>query len=205
MSEESIGEKMAALWGRENLRPVSAQLLDGLTLSDAERRLLTEYGLPVFWGEPLGAEAVLLGSHTFLAGFAVSSLQDGAVIVSKYPQIVVNTNLARFAACLVLHRTLLAEGAALARRLYSGSDVLSDTANTVYRAAMVTLMDYIEREMREADPAAWQGITGTRLEYYGMQDEDTYWPQILGEYDWYAMWDAEDVYARWAGIDQCQT
>lgn len=181
MNEETIGEKMAALWGRE-LRPVSAQLLDGLTLSDAEQRLLTEYGLPVFWGRPLGVEP---GISVLGSGFVLDRQRAGAIYDNW--DTLVNTNLARFVAYLVLHRTLLAEGAALAQRLYSGNDVLSDTANAVYRAAMVTLMDNTEREMREADPAVWQGITGTREEYYGVQDEDAYWPQILGEYDWYAM------------------
>lgn len=195
MSEEAVGEKMAALWGRENLRPVSAQMLDGLTLSDAERRLLTEYGLPTFWDGPLGIEP---DSSILGAGFVLDRQRAGAVN-DKWDSLV-STNLARFAACLVLHRTLLAEGAALSQRFDSGDAPMSDPMQAEYRAAMVILMDQIEHEMREVDPAVWQGITGTRGEYYGETDEDAYWPQILGEYDWYAMWDAEDVYARWAGI-----
>ncbi len=196
MSEESIGEKMAALWGRENLRPVSAQMLDGLTLSDAERRLLTEYGLPVFWGGPLGVEP---GSSVLGAGFALDRQRAGAIYDNW--DTLVSTNLARFAACLVLHRTLLSEGAALSRRFDSGDAPMPEPIQAEYRAAMVILMDQIEREIREADPEAWEGVKGTREEYYGEDAEHSYWPDMLGEYDSYSMWDAEDVYARWAGID----
>lgn len=196
MSEESIGEKMAALWGRENLRAIPAQMLDGLTFSDAERRLLTEYGLPVFWGGPLGIEA---GNDVLGAGFVLDRQRAGAVYDAW--NTLVNTNLARFAACLVLHRTLLTEGAALSRRFDSGDAPMPEPMQAEYRAEMTVLMDRTEREIRELDPAVWQGITGTHADYYEGETELSYWPGMLGEYDWYSMWDAEDVYARWAGTD----
>lgn len=200
MSEESVGEKMAALWGRKNLRPISAQMLDGLTLSDAERRLLTEYGLPTLWGGPLGVEP---GSSVLGAGFVLDRQRAGAIYDNW--DTLVNTNLARFAACLVLHRTLLTEGAALSRRFDLGDAPMPEPMEAEYRAAMVLLMDHIERELRGADPAAWKDVTGTHGDYYGDDDKRSYWPDMLGEYDSWAMWDAEDVYARWAGRDQCQT
>lgn len=195
MSKESIGEKLAALWGRE-LRPVPAQVLDGLTLSNAERQLLTEYGLPVFWGGPLGVEP---GTGVLGAGFVLDRQRSGAIYDNW--NTLVNTNLARFAACLVLHRTLLAEGAALSRRFDSGDAPMPEPMQVEYRAAMTVLLDDTERELREADPAVWEGVTDTHAEYYGDWDELNYWPGILGEYNWYSMWDAEDVYAQWAGIN----
>lgn len=157
MNEEAIGEKMAALWGHENLRTIPAKMLNGLTLSDAERRLLTEYGLPVFWGGPLGIEA---DSSVLGAGFVLDRQRAGAVN-DKWNDLV-STNLARFAACLVLHRTLLAEGAALSRRFDSGDAPMPEPIKAEYRAAMVTLMDDAERELREADPAAFKTAEDTR-------------------------------------------
>ncbi len=197
MSEESVGEKMAALWGRENLRPVSVQMLDGLTLSEEGQRLLTEYGLPVFWGGPLGVEP---GTGVLGAGFVLDRQRAGAIYDNW--NTLVNTNLARFAACLVLHRTLLAEGAALSRRFPIGDAPMTEPMEAEYRAAMTALLDDTEREIREADPAVWENVTGTHEDYYGDWDELSYWAGMLGEYDWYSMWDAEEVYARWAGTDQ---
>ena len=196
MNAEAIGEKMAALWGRENLWAIPAQLLDGLTLSDAEQRLLTEYGLPIFWGGQLGVEP---GTGVLGAGFVLDRQRAGAIYDDGNS--LVNTNLARFVACLVLHRTLLAEGAALSRRFPIGDAPMTEPDQAEYRAAMTVLLDDTEREIREADPAVWEGVTGTHEDYYEDWDERSYWAGMLGEYDWYSMWDAEDVYARWVGSD----
>ncbi|MDQ2798081.1 MAG: SUKH-4 family immunity protein [Armatimonadota bacterium] len=215
-----------ALWGREGLRRCPARALRDVAIPDTSKWFLTEYSLPAFWGgyaffvgidDSLPRLSLDLPHYRLLHSpppsltgltFCLDEQRSGAVVYASpradVEESPVNTSVELFAAHWVLHRKLLTEAAALSIKALERVDLLPVGSPAweheweVYKKAVDPILDRTEREMRRLDPLVWEGLTAPRDNFYG---EDycgnRYWPDMLSEYAVYAMWDAEDVLARW--------
>ena len=222
---ESVGEAMAALWGREGLRRCPVRALRDVAIPEASKRLLSEYGLPAYWGQAfladvgdelprlsagrphyrvLGVEPNQWGGQNHIclderrAG-AVVALWDG--LTAKEDEWHVNTSVEALAAHMVLHRRLLTETAALEEALPS---YCTDPAEGgAFDRAFRELLDRTEREMRRCDPRLWEGMSGTAFDYVENAEGtwEGYWAVLLGEFGEYGR-SGQEALPFWTGQPQ---
>ena len=113
----------------------------------------------------------------------------------------VNTSVETFGAYLALHRRLLNETAVLDKSIQPVSDTKAAPQHGLdaYSVAVNEILDRTEQDMRRLDPSLWSSLTGTRRNY-GRNVTGTwlgYWPEMLGEFGEFVMWDGEEVLALW--------
>ena len=222
---QSVGEAMAALWGRGGLRRCPARALRGVAIPEASKRLLIEFGLPAYWGyafladvgdelprldagrphyRVLAVEPNNWGNQSSDTHICLDEQRAGAVVAlwrgltpgeEERP---VNTSVEAFAAHLVLHRRLLMETAVLEEALPS---YCTDPAEgEAFDRAFRGLLDRTEREMRRCDPRLWEGMTGTAFDYVENEEGtwEGYWATLLGEFGEYCR-SGEEALPFWTG------